>query len=68
MPALNGIVNTSFETGVFPDSCKEAIVRPLIKKSGVDKVILKNYRPVSNCTFLDKFLEKCALSELHEYL
>ncbi|KAK6191161.1 hypothetical protein SNE40_002900 [Patella caerulea] len=66
-PTLLRIVNTSFQTGVFPESCKRAIVRPLIKKLGLDKEILKNYRPVSNCTFLDKFLEKAALAQLHHY-
>ena len=67
-PFLLRIVNSSFSSGVFPKDCKTAIVRPLIKKSGLDCNIMKNYRPVSNCSFLDKFLEKCAFLRLNQYL
>ncbi|KAK6186888.1 hypothetical protein SNE40_006149 [Patella caerulea] len=65
---LLSIVNSSFSTGVFPDICKQAVIRPLLKKAGLDKEVMKNYRPVSNCSFLYKFLEKAALSRLHLYL
>ena len=67
-PLLLRIVNVSFTFGVFPDVCKHAIIRPLLKKSGDDKEISKNYCPVINCPFLDKFLEKAALSQFHPYL
>lgn len=66
-PVLTLIVNKSFEFGVFPEVCKTAIVRPVIKKHDLDKNVLKNYRPLSNCSFLDKFLEKCAFMQLNEY-
>jgi len=36
--------------GCFPAEFK-AIVRPLLKKDGVDLTDLKNYRPVSNLPF-----------------
>lgn len=65
---LTKIVNTSFKSGVFPRICKTAIVKPLIKKCDLDRNILKNYRPVSNCSFLDKFLEKCAYLQINDYL
>ena len=42
----------------FPISCKSSIVIPLIKKPGVDREMLKNYRPVSNLSFLSKVIEK----------
>ena len=40
----------------FPDqaACKSALVRPLIKKFGLDRNELFNYRPVSNIPFLSK--------------
>ena len=57
-PILAHIVNTSFDSGIFPVDCKEAIVSPLIKKTCLDRNVFKNYHPVSNCSFLDKFLEK----------
>ena len=31
---------------------------PLIKKTGIDQKILKNYRPVSSLSFLSKVIEK----------
>ncbi|KAK6176278.1 hypothetical protein SNE40_014590 [Patella caerulea] len=60
-PHLLSIVNSSFSTGV-------AVICFLLKKAGLDKEVFKNYRPVSNCSFIDKFLEKAALSRLQLYL
>ena len=68
VPVLSRIVNVSFNTGVFPSNCKNALVHPMIKKAELDQNILKNYRPVSNCSFLDKFLEKCAYVQINNYL
>ena len=45
-------------TGDFPISCKSSIVIPLIKKPGLDRQMLKKYRPVSNLYFLSKVIEK----------
>ena len=47
-----------FDHGGFPISCKSSIVIPLIKKPGLDREMLKNYRPVSNLSFLSKVIEK----------
>ena len=47
-----------FDHGDFPISCKSSIVIPLIRKSSLDREMLKNYRPVSNTTFLSKVIEK----------
>ena len=48
-PIITRIVNLSLETGVFPDQFKHAIIRPLLKKQGLE-TDSKNYRPVSNLT------------------
>ena len=42
----------SISTCVFPSPCKSSIVIHLIKKPGLDSEVLKNYRPVSNLSFL----------------
>ena len=55
---VNSIVNLCLTTGDFPISCKSSIVIPLIKKPGLDREMLKNYRPVSNLSFLSKVIEK----------
>ena len=52
------IVNLSLTAGVFPTPCKTSIVRPLIKRLGLDPEVLKNYRPVSNLRFVSKIIEK----------
>jgi len=52
------LFNKSFTTGCFPEEFKEAVVRPLLKKNGLDAGELKNYRPVSNLPFISKLLEK----------
>ena len=54
-------------TSVFASNWKEAIVLPLIKKSNLDRNILKNYRPISNLSFISKLTEKAALSQLCPY-
>ena len=47
---------------------KQAVVRPLLKKSGLDSSLLKNYRPVSTVSFLSKLLERVVQSRLQTYL
>jgi hypothetical protein len=41
----NYIYNCSLTTGIFPERCKSAIVRPIYKKGGHKE--MNNYRPVS---------------------
>ncbi|CAC5420547.1 unnamed protein product [Mytilus coruscus] len=48
---ITKIVNLSLEQCCVPPSFKEAVVRPLLKKAGLDKEVLINYRPVSNLIF-----------------
>ena len=56
VPILQHIVNLCLTTGDFPISCKSSIVIPLIKKPGLDREMLQNYRPYQ--TFLSKVIEK----------
>jgi hypothetical protein len=68
LPYLCEIVNRSFETSTFPDSLKGASVTPLIKKAGLDKDDLRNYRPISNLPFVSKVIEKAAISQLNAHI
>ena len=67
---ITAIINKSLIEGEVPGSYKKALVRPLLKKPGLDKQVLKNYRPVSNLPFLSKILErvvaKCIETHLEE--
>ena len=65
---LTIIVNHSFKTGVFPSRLREAVVSPIIKKATLDKNILKNYRPVSNISYLSKIMEKLACAQINDHL
>ena len=60
------LVNLSLTHGVFTESWKTSIVKPLLKKVGLE-LIFKNYRPVSNLKFLAKLVEKCMLLQFHEH-
>ena len=43
---------------------KQKILKPLIKKDGLDIDNLANYRPVSNLSFLSKIMERAILAQL----
>ena len=68
LPTITRIMNDSLLSGQFPSCFKIAIVRPLLKKSNLDRNNLKNYRPVSNLSFLSKILEKLVLAQIFEHL
>ena len=51
--AIIEIVNISISTGSFAHNWKSTIVKPLLKKPGID-LVKKNHRPVSNLSFLSK--------------
>ena len=57
-----------FSSGVFPTSCKLSIIFPLIKKPGLDPEILKNYRHVTNLSFISKISEKAIANQIHVHL
>lgn len=67
LPALHHIINTSLTTSTVPEPFKKALVTPLLKKANLDHNILKNYRPVSNLSFLSKILEKVVSKNMTEY-
>ena len=60
IPIVTKIVNLSLSKGEFCQIRKTAVVRPLLKKEGLDP-IKPNYRLVSNLTFMSKVIEKCML-------
>ena len=60
---ITEIVNLSLSTGSFAQDWKTAVVKPLLRKPGLD-LAKKNYRPVSNLSFLSKLVERCMLKQL----
>jgi hypothetical protein len=68
LPFLTAMSNASMLEGNLPQSQRHAIVTPLLKKSSLDPGELRNYRPVSNLTFVSKIVEKLISEQLIEYL
>ena len=62
------IVNLSLSEGCFPSHFKSALVSPLWKKPTLNRDDMKNYRPVSNLSFLSKILEKVVASRLNSHI
>ena len=52
----------------IPVSQRHAIITPLIKKSNLDATDVKNYRPVSNLTFVSKVVERLVSERLVGFL
>ena len=54
--------------GRLPPSQTTAIVTPGLKKHGLDPADMKNYRPISNLSFMSKIVERVVVRQLSEYL
>ena len=67
LPYFCFLVNQSLSTGSV-EGLKESVVNPLLKKSGIDPEILKNYRPVSDLLFLSKLTERVVDKRLFEHM
>ena len=67
-PVLTTIVNASLSCAEFPTELKKAFLTPLIKKIILDCEIFKNYRPVSNLSFISKLVERVVCVQLVEHL
>lgn len=67
-PVLSSIINLSLSSAMFPQTFKHAIVTPLLKKPGLDKESLSNYRPISNLSFVSKLTERVVLQRLSVHL
>ena len=71
LPSLIGIlrtiVNLQMQSSVFPQSLKEALVKPLPKKIMLELTDI-NYRPVSNLQFTGKLIEHAVTNQLNEHI
>jgi hypothetical protein len=67
-PIIANLVNSALSSGKFPSDHKSAIVQPLLKKPTLDPEILKNYRPVSNLSFISKVIEKVIAARLLDHM
>ena len=66
LPLITKIVNKSLGEGAFCREWKTTVVRPLLKKVGLE-LTFSNYRPVSNLTFISKVIERCMLLQVSKH-
>ena len=67
-PFILNIINISLHSGIVPSSLKHAIIKPILKKPGLDIECLSNYRPISQLPFISKILERIVSKQLINYL
>jgi len=58
LPFVSAMINASLREGQLPSSHRHAIVTPLLKSYRLDADEPKNYRPVSNLSFISKLTER----------
>jgi hypothetical protein len=68
VPYITHLINRSLESSCVPDEYKQAQVRPLLKKDGLDINVLGNYRPVSNLPFLSKVMERVVAQQITRHM
>ena len=68
IPTLTLIVNKTLSDGIVLPSTRNAVVSPLLKKPTLDATVLKNYRPVSNLSFIGKNFKLLVLSQLNDHI
>ena len=59
------MANTSFTQGLLLDSHKHVVVRPRIKKSCLDPLDIKSYRPISNMSLVSKTVECLVMNQMN---
>ena len=64
---VSSILNLSFQTGVYPDDWKFAVVSPVFKNKGTRQDVA-NYRPISLLPCLSKVCERVAYDQLYNHL
>ena len=62
---ITAIINLPMQDGVVPHDFKQALVTPLITKKTLCRNEFKNYRPISNLSFLSKILERVVAKRLN---
>ena len=66
IPVITKMINLSLQQGQVPDSWKAALIRPLLKKLGLE-LVYKNFRPVSNLPIVSKSAEKAVVGQLFRH-
>ena len=68
LPYLCDLVNCSLNSEGSIEGAKLAHLTPLIKSNSLDPTDLKNYRPISNLSFIGKLIERVVLKRLNDHM
>ena len=68
LPFICLMCNSSLSEGCLPGSLKAAIITLVLKKSILDQDDAKNYRPISNLTFISKVIERIVAEQIKKHL
>lgn len=68
VPFLSQLFNAWLAMGSVPATFKSAFIMLLLKTQGLDAVVVKNYRPISNLLVISKLLEYIVVHQLVTYL
>ncbi|KAI5639343.1 reverse transcriptase (RNA-dependent DNA polymerase) domain-containing protein [Phthorimaea operculella] len=64
--AIAHLINTSFNTGEYPDDLKVGLVKPIFK-GGPNKTDCSNYRPITMLPIVDKIVEKFVCNQIQDF-
>ena len=67
-PLIQFIINKCSKESHIPCQLNQAIITPIIKGTDLDAENLKNYRRISNMTFISKVLEKAAFNQISKHV
>ena len=67
LPYICDLVNCSLSSGSI-EGAKLAHLTPLIKGKSLDPSNLKNYRPISNLSFIGKLIERVVLKRMNDHM
>ena len=66
-PVITHIINVSLLSGEFSKNLKDAHLKPLIKKKGLD-LVFKAFCPVNNLSYVSKLVERSAADQLVDHV
>ena len=67
LPVITKLINLSFDNSPFAVAWKAALVLPSLKKPGLD-LAFKNFRPVSNLSYISRLSEGAGTEQFMEHL
>ena len=67
LPVITKMVTISLGNGHFLSAWKEALVLPILKRSSLDTVF-RNYRPVSDLSFISKVTERAVFLQIDNHM